>query len=90
MFYLFTADVVKSHNAVVRLDKIGVSMESRIKKRDSDATTRKPGIGVEPFGGRNDRKPIHAVRVIVCVYVYMFLIHMPNRPTQGKLGPAGS
>ena len=66
-FGLVTADIVKSHDAVVRLDKIGVSMESRIKKRDSDASTCKPGISVKPVCGRNDRKPIHAVRVIVCV-----------------------
>src|SRR4030095_11664108 len=40
-FCLFTADIVKSHEAVVRLDKIGVSMESRIKESDGDASTRK-------------------------------------------------
>jgi hypothetical protein len=77
-FGLFTADIVKSHDAVVRLDKIGVSMESRIKESDSDASTSKPGISVEPICGRNDRKPIYAVRVIVSFDVCRFLVHIPK------------
>ena len=61
----FTPQIVVSNDAVCRSNQIGVRIKARIEKPNRYTLSRVPLIRIEPRGGRNYRKPIRRVLVIM-------------------------